>query len=185
MLKKPREKPRLDADSLFDYAVKVLAGRAQSAGELRVKLKTKAERASDVDPVIARLKDYGYLNDQRFAEHYTGARLENQGLGKTRVLRDLQSRRVAPSTAQKVVERAYREVDEIKLIEDYLQRRVLKFRSGQRLADNKEFASAYRKLIRAGFSSANSVNVLKRLSREPGMFDDFEPPEPDAESEES
>jgi regulatory protein len=185
MLKKPREKPRLDADDLFQYAVKMLAGRAISTGELRVKLKWKAEKATDVDPVIARLKDYGYLDDQRFAEHFTGTRLENQGLGKARVLRDLQSRRVASTTARRVVDRAYANVDELKLIEDYVERRILKFRSGERLADAQAFAAAYRKLMRAGFNSANSVRVLKQLSKEPGMFDEFEPPEPDAEPEDS
>jgi len=95
MAQKPaRMKPRLSAEALWDFAVKVLAARAYSTGELRRKLIQKAERAADVDEAISRLRDYGYLNDRRFAESYAGFRLENQGLGKSRVLRDLRQRNV-------------------------------------------------------------------------------------------
>src|ERR1035441_6885778 len=40
---------RLDGGALWTYAVKVLAGRAHSTGELREKLRRRAERAADVD----------------------------------------------------------------------------------------------------------------------------------------
>src|ERR1035441_4489246 len=92
---KERKRPRLDAAALWEYALRVLAGRAHSTGDLRQKLRGKAERAADVDPTIARLKEYGYLNDRKFAESFAAARLENEGLGKTRVLADLSRRRGA------------------------------------------------------------------------------------------
>ena len=62
--------PKLDADGLWEYAVKILAGRACSAGELRLKLQRKAERQSDIDVVIARLKDLHYLDDKRMGKVY-------------------------------------------------------------------------------------------------------------------
>jgi len=43
---------RLDGGALWTYAVKVLAGRAHSTGELREKLRRRAERAADVDEVL-------------------------------------------------------------------------------------------------------------------------------------
>ena len=94
---KQRAPARLDADALWEYALRVLSGRAYSTGELREKLRNKAAHAADVDPALARLKDYGYLNDRKFAENFATARLENEGLGKTRVLADLSRRRVAPT----------------------------------------------------------------------------------------
>ena len=76
-------KPRpLDAESLWSYALKVLAGRAHSTGELREKLRRRAERISDIDDVIARLKENGYLDDRRFAEGFATARLSNDRLGR-------------------------------------------------------------------------------------------------------
>ena len=87
---------RLDSGGLWTYAVKVLAGRAHSTGEMREKLRRRAERAADVDEALARLKDLGYLDDRRYAEGFASARLANEKLGRTRVVQDLRQHRVAP-----------------------------------------------------------------------------------------
>ena len=101
----------------------MLGGRAHSTGELREKLRGKAESAADVDPTIARLKEYGYLNDRKFAENFAAARLENEGLGKTRVLADLSRRRVAPAVAQQTVGKVYEDIDEQALAEEFVRRK--------------------------------------------------------------
>ena len=67
---KETKRKRLDAEGLWQYALKTLGSRAQSTGELREKLRQRAETASDVDEALSRLKDLGYLNDQRFAEGF-------------------------------------------------------------------------------------------------------------------
>src|SRR6266571_973770 len=100
MKKTPGRKKLLSAAELWEFAVKSLGARACSSGELRRKLVQRAERAADVDEVISKLRDYGYLNDRRFAENYSGARLENQGLGRSRVLRDLWQRKVSGGLAE-------------------------------------------------------------------------------------
>ena len=76
---------------------------------------------SDVEAVLARLKDYGYLDDARFAESFASARLENEGFGKSRVLRDLRQHRVSPDLAQRTVSKVYAEKDEPTLIEEYIR----------------------------------------------------------------
>src|SRR3989442_10498464 len=133
--KAARIKPRLSAEALWDFAVKTLGARAQSTGELRRKLIQKAERAADVDDTISKLRDYGYLNDRRFAESYAGFRLENQGLGKSRVLRDLRQRKVSAGLAEGAVNRAYQGVDEMELIDNFIRR---KFRPKTSLAEELE-----------------------------------------------
>jgi regulatory protein len=173
--------PKLDEAGLWEYAVRALASRAHSSGQLRVKLEQKAQKKGDVDVVLARLKEYRYLDDRKFAESFAVSRLENQRLGKNRVLRDLRERRVAPATAQRTVAKVYEQVDETALIESYVRRH---YRSASReglFQDEKELASAYRKLLRAGFSSGTIVRVLKRFARDPDLLDAFEPP---AETEE-
>src|SRR6202171_5687255 len=96
-----KKKAPLAAQALWDYAVKALAARAHSTGELRRKLAARAEGADDVEAPIARLRDYGYLNDHRFAENFAGSKLENNGLGKSRVLIDLRQRKVSPALDRK------------------------------------------------------------------------------------
>lgn len=162
---------RLDSEGLFEYALRSLGARAQSAGELREKLARRAERAEDVAPILARLKQYGYIDDRRYADAIAASRLENQGLGKARVLKDLRKRRVAPALAGEAVADAYRETDEIELIEAYLRRKYRGVALNVFLAEPKNLASAYRRLRTAGFGSSNVVRVLKRFANEPEMLD--------------
>jgi regulatory protein len=173
-----KKKAALAAPALWDFAVKVLAARAHSTGELRRKLAARAERPADVEDAIARLREYGYLNDHRFAENFAGAKLENNGLGKSRVLIDLRQRKVSPDLAQRTVDRVYKDVDEMELIASFLRRKVhTKAPLAEALEDPSTLASVYRKLIRAGFSASNAIQALKRIARKQDLLEGFEPPE--------
>ena len=167
----------LDGEGLWAYALRVLGGRAHSTGELREKLRRRAERTGDVDDVISRLKDAGYLDDRRFAEGFASARLSGEKFGRTRVIQDLRQRRVAPALAETTVQKVYREVDEGALIEDWIRR---KYRQAPReglFQDEKDLASAYRRLARAGFRTGEILKALKRFAKNPELLDGFEPPE--------
>ncbi len=173
-----QRKPRhLDREGLFNYALKALGGRAHSTGELREKMKRRTENLDDVEHVLTRLKESRYLDDQRFAEGFATARLSNEGFGKTRVLQDLRQRRVAAALAEKTVGQVYQEVDESALIEDWIRR---KYRSVPReglFQEKKDLASAYRRLLRAGFRTGEIIRVLKKFAKNPELLENFEPPE--------
>jgi regulatory protein len=153
------------------YAARILSSRAQTISELREKLRRKTARREDVDAVLAKLRELGYINDQRFAESFATWQRDYQGVGKTRVVRDLMARRVAPALARQAVDDAFRETDEGAMIQAFLDR---KYRGKNLHAllsyDNpdhdKNLASAYRKLRTAGFSTGNSIRILKRYSSE-------------------
>jgi regulatory protein len=166
----------LDAESLWQYALKALGQRAHSTGELREKLRRRAERVSDIDDVLARLKDAGYLDDRRFAESFANSRLSNERFGRGRVLQDLRQRRVAPALAEKTVRQVYEDVDEQALIDEWIRR---KYRAAPRqglFQDEKDLAAAYRRLLRAGFGAGDIVRALKRFAKDPELLDAFEPP---------
>ncbi len=170
----PRNK--LAAQGLFEYAVRSLGQRAQSTAELRAKLRERAADAADIDGVIARLREYRYLDDQRFAEQFATARLENQRFGRARTLRDLRGRKVIGSIVEAAVERAYQETDEAALVEEYIRR---KYRNADRehlFESDKDLAAAYRRLLRAGFRSALVIAVLKRFAKNPELLDAIEEP---------
>ncbi len=169
-----RPRRRLDADALWEYALRALSGRAHSIGELREKLLRRAARAEDVKPLLARLKESGLLNDRQFAESFSHSRLENQGFGKFRVLRDLRRRRVAPAVAERAVAGAYGDADEVRLVEDFLRRKYRNVPLSAHLAEPKHLAAAYRKLRLAGFSPASVLGVLKRFAREPELLDSLQ-----------
>lgn len=172
-----KEKPKLDSKELLEYAIKALGRRSQSSSELRSKLRLKAAAASDIEPVIERLREYRYLDDSRFAENFAVSRRENEGFGRSRTLRELRNRRVSGSTAEAAVESVYREVDEIAQIESFIRR---KFRNEPRdtlFQQDRDLAAAYRRLLRAGFRSSNVVRVLKRFAKNPELLDAIEPNE--------
>lgn len=169
-----RKAKPLDRDGLMNYAAQALAARAQSAGELRTRLRKRAARAADVDEVVAYMKEIGFVNDRKFAGSFAEWRRENQRMGKARVLRDLMARRVAPAVAQAAVEAAYKEVDEVALIEDFLARKYRGKPLGALLQEEKHLASAYRKLRTAGFSSGNAIRVLKRYAAEADQLEEME-----------
>jgi regulatory protein len=164
----------LDSNGLMTYAAQALSARALSIGELREKLKRRAAEPSDVETVLARLKESGYLNDKRFADSYAGWRRDDGGFGKTRVLRDLMARKVAPAVARQATEAAYQDVDEIAMIEAFLKRKYRGKDLGALLQEEKNLASAYRKLRLSGFSTGNSVRVLKRYAAQAELLEDTE-----------
>jgi regulatory protein len=171
----PRATPKpLNIEGLMAYAGRTLAARAQTSSELREKLKRRAAQLEDVDQVISRLKDGGYLNDKRFAESFANWRRDNAGFGKSRVVHDLMARRVAPALAKQAAETAYRESDEIAMIEQFLQRKFRGRNLGVLLTEEKNLASAFRRLRGAGFSTGNSIKVLKRYAAEADRLEEME-----------
>lgn len=175
-MRKTRKRALLDAGGLWELALKTLGARACSSGELRQKLSQRAERAEDVDATLSRLKEYRYLDDRKFAESFAAARLENQGLGKHRVVRDLLRRRVAPALAEATAGKTYQNVDETQLIEEQIRRKYRNKTKAGLFQDDKDLASAYRRLLRAGFNSGNIIRALKRFAANPDLLDGFEPP---------
>ncbi len=162
-------KPRLLAEpELYGYALRALAARARSVAEMRRLLERRAERADDTRSVMARLKERGYLNDDRFAERYTAARLENQRLGRARVVRDLRARLVAPEVAERATRDAYGEVDEAALLAEHLERRL---RTTGPPKTPQKVASLYRALRRAGFSHGVIFSQLRRFKADTEMLE--------------
>jgi regulatory protein len=173
--RKTRKPPApLNVEGLLAYSARVLGSRAQTTSELRQKLTRRAAERSDVDEVIRRLKENGYLNDQRFAESFANWRRDNEGFGKTKVVRDLMARRVAPELAKKAAETAYSGSDETALIEQFLARKFRGKNLGALLQEEKHLASAFRRLRTAGFSAGGSIKVLKRYAAEAERLEEID-----------
>jgi regulatory protein len=173
---------RMEGGELFDYAVKYLALRACSTEELRGKLRLKAAHFGEIDGILDRLKDIGYLNDARFAESYASNRVENDGFGRMRVLSDLRGRRVTGKLAEQAVEQVFEGKTEAGMIDAFIERRMPSIHGKGKIEDERELARAYRRLRRAGFSSGGTVSALKRLAVRPELIEEI-PAEEEEESE--
>ena len=158
--RKPSAPP--DADSLYQIAVRALARRARSSGEVRALLLRRKAAPADVEAVIQRLRDHGYLDDVRFARSFVASRVENDLHGRARVRRDLAARRVRPEIAEEAVRTGFDPLDEAKLLRAHLRRKI---RLSQPLDKPSKVQALHRRLLRAGFRSDTIVGELKRLLR--------------------
>lgn len=161
-MSRSRQPRRLTPSELHHYAVQALARRGRSTAELRRLLERRATDPADIPTVLDKLKEYGFLNDERFAQTYASWRLENNRQGSRRVERDLRAHLVAPKLAKKAVTAVYEEVDESVLLREHMARR-LRHRGVPK--DRRAVASLYRHLIGAGFSPASIIPELRRLSK--------------------
>jgi regulatory protein len=157
--KKPRE-PLTEA-ALFEYATASLGRRAQTVAELKRKLRTRveADEAGEwkIAAVVAKLKEYRFLNDASFAADYTRLRQANDKLGRRRVQQGLMQKGVHPELVASTLETAYENVNEEQLARAYIERKRM-----AQPKDKKEAARTLRRLVAAGFAPPTIFKVLRK-----------------------
>jgi regulatory protein len=153
----------LDEQALHEYALKALGRRMRSESDLRRLLHAKVEReetgAAKILKVIARLKEYGYLDDTKFAETYTRLRQENEKFGARRVRQDLSQKGVPQQIITDTIDSRYAEVSEEALARQHLERKRIR-----KPENEKETARVMRRLITAGFSTSVIYKILRQWS---------------------
>lgn len=150
----------LDQAGLLEYAVKSLSSKMKSVRDLRRRMAERAEPGEAgeeaIEAVIAKLKDLGYLSDERFAADYTRLRQENEKFGRRRVQQGLMQKGIAQDLTNATLAKAYDDVDEVGLAKQYVERKRMKKPEGE-----KEVARAMRRLVAAGFSVGTVWKVLR------------------------
>ncbi|MBV8072738.1 MAG: regulatory protein RecX [Acidobacteriaceae bacterium] len=157
-----RKSKTLNAEALWEYALRILAARPYSEAELRQKLARRSETPAALTETIARLREYGFADDRKFSEVFAASRLQNKGFGASRVLRDLRGKRVSAAVAEQAVSNAFAGTDERELANAFLERKYRGKNLREFLREQKNLASAYRRLRTAGFSSSTALFVLKQ-----------------------
>lgn len=151
----------LDEAALHEFAVKSLGRRMRSVSELRRLMQAKVEReesgTAKIDKVIARLKEYGYLDDTAFAENYTQLRQQNEKFGQRRVRQELGRKGIAQQTISDTIEQKYAEVSEEALARQHLERKRIR-----KPENEKETARVMRRLVTAGFSTGVIYKILRQ-----------------------
>jgi regulatory protein len=132
-----RGKPKRDAEEtpplnaakarerVFQRAAKLLAAKQRSVAELREKLSaTRGATKANVEEVIARLSEYGYLDDAKFAQSYASLRLRERPIGRRRLQRDLWLKKVDKQTAETALDEIFEATPEEELIDRAIAKRV-------------------------------------------------------------
>lgn len=131
-------------------AVKLLAAKPRSVGELRERLKEKAWSSDDaIDYALAKLQEHKYLDDAQFAQSFAGSRVKQKPMGRSRVAMDLTKKKIDPDTAQAALDKIFDEMPESELVEEAIAR-YLRTRGAP--TDRASQKRLFDFLMRRGFS---------------------------------
>ncbi|HEV2800181.1 MAG TPA: regulatory protein RecX [Pyrinomonadaceae bacterium] len=143
-------------------AVKLLAAKPRSVAELRERLLEKewtTEEAADY--AIAKLSEYGYVNDEQFALGYASARVRQKPVGRQQLARDLQMKQIDRELAEQTLEKVFEATPESELIDAAIEKRI---RLRGRPTTRQETKSLFDHLLRRGFSYDLIINKVRALS---------------------
>ena len=132
----------------FQRAVKLLAAKPRSIAELRERLAERCSSKTVIETVIARLREYGYLDDERYALGYASSKVRQQPIGRRRLELSLAKKKVDRSVADEALNQVFAETPEEELLNRALEKRV---RLRGRPKTRAEAKSLFDHLLRQGF----------------------------------
>ena len=169
--RKPRAEVReandLDAakarERVFQRAAKLLAAKQRSVEELREKLSTtRGATNAIVDEAIARLREYGYLDDAKFAHSYASLRLRERPIGRRRLERDLWLKKIDKKIAGDALDEVFESTPEDNLIDRAIAKRV---RLRGKPKTREEAKKLFDHLLRQGFEFDLVSEKVRALSK--------------------
>jgi regulatory protein len=132
----------------FQRAVKLLAAKPRSIAELRERLAERCPSKTVIETVIARLREYGYLDDERYALSYASSKVRQQPIGRRRLELSLAKRKVDRSVADEALNQVFAETPEEDLLDRALAKRI---RLRGRPKTREEAKKLFDHLLRQGF----------------------------------
>lgn len=122
--------------------------------QLREKLKASDYPTCCIDDAISYVKNYHYLDDERYAETYT--RYKKEKMSRQQIKQKLIMKGISKDTISDVIEKEY-DVDETIQIQSILEKK----RYSSEDCNDKEFRRLYNYLLRRGFRSNDILKEMK------------------------
>jgi regulatory protein len=153
------QRPALEA------ALKLLAARSRTEAELRKALISRAYPSTEVETVVARVRELGYLDDSEVARSRARSLL-GRGAAPRLAVGRLEAQGIAPAEARSAVDGEAGKEGESGLLDRALERRV----KGRKL-NQTEKQRVFRSLVQKGFRASA---VAKKLGLDWDTDDDHE-----------
>jgi len=133
----------------MNRAVKLLAAKPRSIGELRERLLEKNwTNAAIVGQVIEKLEEYKYLDDQQFASDLAVSKLRQRPQGKRKLLQTMSRKKLSKEHVDSAIQAAFEKLPETDLIDRAIEKRLRLKGKPESLEDKKKF---FDHLLRQGF----------------------------------
>jgi len=141
--------PERSRKKTLDRAVNLLTFKPRSEAELRERLLEKPWTNDEiVDEVIAKLRHYDYVNDEKYARSFASSKLRQKPLGRHRLRQDLKRKNLDDGTIEAALDAAFEEIPEEELIDQALEKRIRLKGRPETFADKKK---TFDHLLRLGF----------------------------------
>lgn len=152
--KERAQEPPLDPakarERVFQRAGRLLAAKPRSVEELRERLlEGRGATKAAVEAVIARLLEYGYLDDAKFAHSFASLRVQQRPIGRQRLERDLWLKKIDKQTAAAALDLVFEATPEAEMIDRAIAKRVRLRGKPKTRADAKKL---FDHLLRQGFA---------------------------------
>lgn len=157
-------------EKTMERALRLLSFKPRTIAQMRERLLEKEwAQAEIVDQVIERLKELGYLNDEQFAASYASSRLTVRPLGRTRLRRDLQNKKLPNQITEQALDDVYADGAEEGLIDRAIAKR-------QRLKGPPQTPEEVKKLfdylMRRGFNYSLVMRKVREAGKAGSVEDD-------------
>ena len=155
--------PAKGRERVFQRAGKLLAVRQRSVEELRERLlEGRGATETIVTEVIERLREYGYLDDARYAHSYAQLRVQQRPIGRQRLERDLRMKQIDKTTVDAALDSVFAEKPEAELIDRAIEKRIRLRGRPQTRADVKKL---FDHLLRQGFAFELVGEKVRAISK--------------------
>ncbi|HEY6047238.1 MAG TPA: regulatory protein RecX [Pyrinomonadaceae bacterium] len=142
----------------------MLAARQRSVEELRERLlEGRGATPQIVETVIERLREYGYLDDARFAQSYASLRVQQRPIGRQRLQRDLWLKKIDKQTAESALDQVFAQTPEEDLIDKAIAKRVRLRGKPKTREDAKKL---FDHLLRQGFPFELVSDKVRALAKD-------------------
>lgn len=136
-----------------DYAARLLSVCDRSEKEIREKILKKGYSSDECEDAVAFCREYGYIDDERYAEHFVHDAVNLKKLGRERIKLQLRQKGIQSD----VIENALRCISgEQDIIKDELDRRFKDVDLSDKKAKNKVFGY----FARRGFKASDILSAM-------------------------
>ena len=149
----------------FIAGLRLLSYHDQSERDMINKLVQKGHKREYAVNAAERLRDYGYINDERYAENLAERLVCTKGMSKRGVKSELIQKGISREIADKIIESL--DFDPILSIIDLLNTKY-----SRNLSDEKGIKKTIAALQRLGYGWSDIKTALRRVETETEVFDD-------------
>jgi regulatory protein len=142
------------------YVLRLLTMKDRTTAELVDKLQKKGFEDDVISSIIIEMKDFGYVDDKKYAMRFAELRATYSKFGPYRIRRELESRGIPKDMAESVVESVFpegrEEANALEIADEWISRRGM---------DDKEKTARrlYGYLARRGYAPSVVRNTLRRI----------------------